>query len=59
MTTDRKDRLKEFVRIKHQEIAEDKDGNYVFLSPSAWMLKMAKDNYPEITFHHTSEFKVA
>lgn len=59
MTTDNKAKLEEFVRIKQTEIAVDKDGNHVFLAPSAWMLKMAQENYPEINFHFTSEFKVA
>lgn len=58
MTTDNKAKLDEFVRIKQTEIAIDKDGNYVFLAPSAWMLRMAQENYPEIKFHFTSEFKV-
>jgi peptide chain release factor 3 len=31
----------------------------VFLAQSEWMLKIAKDDYPEITFHFNSEFKTA
>jgi peptide chain release factor 3 len=58
MTTTNKAKMEEFVRIKQTEIAVDKDGNYVFLAPSAWMLRMAQENYPEIKFHFTSEFKV-
>lgn len=57
ITTDNKDKLNEFVRIKATEIATDRDGNYVFMAPSAWMLKMAQENYPELSFHFTSEFK--
>lgn len=59
MTTDNQNQLEEFVRIKQMEIAIDKDGNHVFLAPSAWMLKMAQENYPDIDFHFTSEFKIA
>lgn len=58
ITSNDKNKLQEFLRIKANEIAEDKDGNHVFLAPSAWMLKMAQDNYPELKFHFTSEFKV-
>lgn len=57
-TTDKK-KLEEFVRIKGSEIAFDKDQNPVFLAPSAWMLRMAQESYPELNFHFTSEFKLA
>ncbi len=50
-------KLKEFCRLKFNEIVLDKDGNYVFLAPSAWMLRLEKENNPEIEFHLTSEFK--
>ncbi len=57
ITTDSKAKLEEFIRIKAPEISMDRDGNYVFMAPSAWMLKMAQENYPELNFHFTSEFK--
>ena len=47
------------MRIKAAEVALDKDDNPVFLAPSAWMLQMARENYPDLTFHQTSEFKTA
>lgn len=59
ITTTNEAQLSEFVRIKASEIAYDKDGNPVFLAPSAWMLQMAQQNYPALTFHFTSEFKTA
>jgi len=59
ITTTNKKQLDEFIRIKAMEIALDKDGNPVFLAPSAWMLQMAQENYPDLTFHMTSEFKTA
>ncbi len=34
----------------------DKDGKDVFLAESAWTLKMAQENFPEVKFHYTSEF---
>jgi len=58
MTSTNKKQLNDFCRIKSSEVVTDKDDNLVFLSPSAWMLKMAEDNYPDIKFHLTSEFKV-
>lgn len=43
---------------KTGNVAYDKDQNPVFLAPSAFLLQMAERDYPEITFHLTSEFKV-
>lgn len=59
ITTDNEEQLQEFMRIKASEVALDKDNNPVFLAPSAWMLQMAQDNYPDLTFHMTSEFKTS
>jgi len=49
-------KLKEFLNRRKRDIATDKDGNPVFLAESAWTLKMAQDNFPEVKFHFTSEF---
>lgn len=49
--------LDEFVRLKANYIVEDKDNNLVFLAQSAGILKITQDNYPDIEFHFTSEFK--
>ncbi len=57
LTTDRKDKLEEFIRIKQSQMVQDKDNNWVFLAPSAWILQLEQQNFPEITFHFTSEFK--
>lgn len=38
---------------------QDKDGNPVFIAPSAYMLDLERRNNPEIEFHTTSEFKTA
>ena len=51
-------KLKEFMRSKAGNIAEDKDGNMVFLAETPFLLQMAERDYPDITFHKTSEFKV-
>ncbi|MEM8527772.1 MAG: peptide chain release factor 3 [Bacteroidota bacterium] len=48
--------LKEFLQRRKPDLAKDKYGNWVFLAQSAWTLKMAQDNHPEVKFHFTSEF---
>jgi len=49
-------KLREFLTRRKRDMATDKDGNHVFLAESAWTLKMAQDNFPDVTFHFTSEF---
>ncbi len=58
ITSDNKSRLDEFIRVKSGNIAFDKDENMVYLAESPFLLKMAEQNYPEIQFHTTSEFKL-
>lgn len=50
--------LKDFMKYRQNNIAYDKDKNPVFLAETAFILKMAEEKYPDITFHTTSEFKV-
>lgn len=57
ITSDDKDKLAEFIRLKGNQIGYDKDQNPVFLAESDWMLRMNQENNPGITFHQTSEFK--
>jgi peptide chain release factor 3 len=57
--SDNEAKLSEFRRIKAQDIVRDKDGLEVYLAPSQFMLNMEIQNFPEITFHFTSEFKTA
>ncbi len=57
LVSDNEEKLGEFRRIKANDIVTDKDGNEVYLAPSPFLLKMEMDNFPEITFHVTSEFK--
>ena len=59
ITTTNDKQLDEFIRLKASEVALDKDENPVFLAPSAWMLQMAQENYPDLNFHFTSEFKTS
>lgn len=58
ITSDNQRVMDEFVRLKGQQIAVDKDGNYVFLAESDWILRMNQENNPDIIFHFTSEFKL-
>jgi peptide chain release factor 3 len=58
MTTDNKAELDAFIKRKSGAIAYDKENNPVFFAESEWMLKLAKENFPSITFHQTSDFKI-
>jgi len=50
--------IQEFMKFRQNNIAMDKDGQPVFLADTAYILRMAQENNPKITFHTTSEFKV-
>jgi peptide chain release factor 3 len=39
-------------------MAMDKDENWVFMAETPFLLSMAEKDYPEITFHTSSEFKL-
>ena len=58
ITTDNELELKRFINTKSGNIAKDKDANYVFLAETPFLLQMAEKDYPELTFHKTSEFKL-
>ncbi len=47
--------MKEFIARRAKDLARDKHGNLVFLAETAWTLKMAQENHPDIEFHFTSE----
>jgi peptide chain release factor 3 len=57
ITSDNEEKLAEFVRIKSTDMVKDKDDNWVYLAPSQWILNLEQQNYPDLTFHTTSEFK--
>ncbi|HRX28235.1 MAG TPA: peptide chain release factor 3 [Saprospiraceae bacterium] len=48
--------LQEFISRRKRDLAYDIDEKLVFLAESAWTLKMAQENHPEVKFHFTSEF---
>jgi peptide chain release factor 3 len=47
--------FKSFRERRSRDLALDKFANLVFLAESAWMLKMAQENHPDVQFHFTSE----
>ncbi|MEL7221967.1 MAG: peptide chain release factor 3, partial [Bacteroidota bacterium] len=47
--------LQEFLQRRKRDLGKDKDGNIVYLAESAWSLKMAQDNHPEVVFSFLSE----
>jgi len=56
VSTDDKEVLKELKARRRKNLAIDKDEKLVYLAESAWTLKMAEDNHPDVTFHTSSEF---
>ncbi|MCM1290372.1 MAG: peptide chain release factor 3 [Prevotella sp.] len=48
--------LESFKKRKYQFMATDRQGRDVFMADSAYVLQMAKSDFPDIRFHHTSEF---
>jgi peptide chain release factor 3 len=57
ITADDRSKLDEFVRAKSRHIMYDKDENPVFFAESQWLLNSAMENFPDVEFHVTSEFK--
>jgi peptide chain release factor 3 len=55
-TSQNKAQLDDFKKRKYQSLAVDKRGCDVFLAESAYALEMAQQNFPDISFHFTSEF---
>ncbi len=58
ITSDNEEQLESFKRAKARYIAHDKEGNLVFLAETPFLLTMAEQDYPDITFHKTSAFKL-
>lgn len=57
ITSNDKAKLEFFINRKAANIAYDKENNPVFFAQSQWILTVAQQDFPEITFHTTSEFK--
>lgn len=58
ITTQNESQLADFKRAKSNFIAVDKDDNLVFLAETPFLLQMAEQDYPDLKFHKTSEFKL-
>jgi len=58
VTTDNKTQLESFIKAKGNYLAKDKDDNLVFLAETQFLLNMAEQDYPDLTFHKTSDFKL-
>ncbi|MDE6534428.1 MAG: peptide chain release factor 3 [Muribaculaceae bacterium] len=54
--SDNPEALAAFKKRKHQFMATDREGRDVFLADSGYVLTMARQDFPEINFHFTSEF---
>lgn len=51
--------LKEFIRYRQRNIFLDKDENPVYLAESEYVLNSNITAHPKVTFHSTSDFKLA
>jgi peptide chain release factor 3 len=58
ITTENKEQLSAFIKAKASYLAKDKDDNVVFLAETQFLLAMAEQDYPDLTFHKTSAFKL-
>jgi len=58
LSSDNKKDMDEIIRRRSNTIAYDKSGTPVYLAESDWMLKIAKETHPGISFHNTSEMHV-
>lgn len=54
--SDNAEALAAFKKRKHQFMATDREGRDVFLADSNYVLTMARQDFPEINFHFSSEF---
>lgn len=55
VTSDDNAAFQEFLQRRKRDMAHDKYGEPVYLAESAWSLKMAQENHPEVQFHFLSE----
>ena len=57
-TSKNEEQLKRFITMQNYHIAYDKDDHPVFLAEGTWSYNTAREMFPEIEFHLTSEFKM-
>ncbi|MEI8192604.1 MAG: peptide chain release factor 3 [Flavobacteriia bacterium] len=58
ITSENPEEIERFKKSKVNHMAMDKDENWVFMAETPFLLSMAEKDYPEITFHTSSEFKL-
>ena len=56
VSAEKNEAISELKSRRKKNLAVDKDEKLVYLAESAWTLKMAEDNHPEVIFHTSSEF---
>lgn len=54
--SDNQEKLQEFIKSKQRHIARDKNDKIVFMAENKAWLSMVQENFPEITFHFSSEY---
>jgi len=59
ITYDDQEEFDKFAKYREHQLATDKEGNYVFLAESSWILNTMIQDYPKLHFHFNSEFKTA
>ncbi|MCP4051425.1 MAG: peptide chain release factor 3 [bacterium] len=52
-----KGKLEKFIQSRKNQIAKDKDENYIYLAETRWSLDREIKENPDIIFHNTSEFQ--
>jgi peptide chain release factor 3 len=56
-TSSNKEQLDRFQDLQNYHIAYDREDHPVFLAEGTWSFNTAREMFPEIEFHLTSEFK--
>ncbi|MBN2486709.1 MAG: peptide chain release factor 3 [Bacteroidales bacterium] len=59
LTSDSKEALNEIVNRKSSVVAFDKENTPVFLAESDWVVKIAKETFPQVKFHTSSEVVIS
>jgi len=59
ITFDDQEEFNKFAKYREHQLATDKEGNYVFLAESSWILNTMIQDFPKLHFHFNSEFKTA
>ena len=57
-TSSNKEQLERFQDLQNYHIAYDRDDHPVFLAEGTWSYNTAREMFPDIEFHLTSEFKM-